>query len=171
MFTKADIEKYFIAEKGQAMVFMVVGIVFILLAVVLFYLHSRHLFIQGLVIPVLLIGIIQFVVGYNVHGRSDEQRSNVVYAFDMDPAKLRNVELPRMEKVTRSFGKILVGEAIFLIAGIIVFFVFRSNPEKMLLNGIAVGVMIQAIVCLVMDAIAAMRGMEYMVGLTNWLNR
>ena len=45
MFTKADIEKYFIAEKQESLVFIVVGVIALLLAIAFFF------FLNSIVIP------------------------------------------------------------------------------------------------------------------------
>src|SRR5271170_5936413 len=102
MFTKADIEKYFLAEKQESLAFLVVRIIAILLAAGFFFLWKTN-FAKGAAVPLLIIGLIQVVVGYTVYARSDNQRIDNVYACDMNPNKLKKDELPRIKRVNKDF--------------------------------------------------------------------
>src|SRR3974390_1876133 len=102
MFTKADIEKYFVAEKNESLLFLVIGLLAISLSV-FFYSYLKSSLYKGAAIPLLAIGLIQAIVGFTVYSRSDTQRISVVYAYDMNPGKLKNEELPRMRTVNQRF--------------------------------------------------------------------
>jgi ABC-type xylose transport system permease subunit len=102
MFTKTDIEKYFNAEKGESWVFIAIGIAGIIAAII-FFLFIKTNFYKGAAIPLVLVGLLLGIVGYNVYKRSDGDRTRNVYAYDMNPGELKEKELPRMETVMKNF--------------------------------------------------------------------
>ena len=88
MFEQRDfsfIYKYFIAEKQESLLFLIVGIVAVLLAVVFwFFIKSNPSFFKGAAIPLLAIGLIQVIVGYSVYSRTDKQKADIAYNIGMD---------------------------------------------------------------------------------------
>ncbi len=62
MLTKVDIERYFIAEKHESLVFLVIGIIAILLAT-LFHFSIKTQVYKGAAFPLLVLGLIQAVAG------------------------------------------------------------------------------------------------------------
>ena len=84
MLTRADIEKYFLAEKQTGLIFIVIGVVAILLAIGFFFYWKTSLF-KGMAIPLLIFGLLEAIAGYTIYNRSDKQRIDNVYAFDMNP--------------------------------------------------------------------------------------
>jgi uncharacterized membrane protein HdeD (DUF308 family) len=168
MFTKADIEKYFMAEKQESLIFLVIGIVAIVSAIV-FMLIWKTSFFKGMAVPLIAVGILQAVVGWTVYKRSDSQRIDNVYSYDMDPAKLRNQEVPRMEVVMKNFVLYRYAEIALLIAGVILVFVFRTNPEKTFWCGLGMALAIQSLLMLIADFFAEKRGHEYFDGLKSFL--
>ena len=132
MLTKADIEKYFLAEKHESLIFLAIGIIAILLSI-FFYSYLKTNFYKGAAIPLLVIGLIQSIVGYTVYARSDEQRISNVYAYDMDPGKLKEQELPRMKTVNRNFVIYRWVEIVFVLSGIVLILLYKTNPDKIVL--------------------------------------
>ncbi len=88
MFTKADIEKYFNAEKAESLLFLGIGIAGIIVAV-LFLFVLKTQFYKGAAVPLLLVGVVMGIVGYTVYTRSDGDRIRNVYAYDMNPGELK----------------------------------------------------------------------------------
>jgi hypothetical protein len=128
MLTKTDIEKYFIAEKQESLVFLVIGIIAVLLALI-FYFVAKTQICRGAALPLLILGLIQAVAGYTVYVRSDDQRVSQVYAYDMNPDQLKTIELTRMRKVKTNFGIYRWIEiALSLRASLII--LFRNQAEK-----------------------------------------
>ncbi len=160
MLTKADIEKYFVAEKGESLLFLVIGIIAILLFFI-FYLSLKTNFYKGAAIPLLAIGIVQIVAGYTVYSRSDEQRISNVYAYDMDPGKIKNEELPRMKKVNKNFIIYRWIEIALLVAGILLLFLFRADQNKTFWFGLGLTLAMQAAIMLLADHFAAQRARVY----------
>ena len=93
------IHKYFLAEKQESLLFLIVGIAAIALAVVFyFFIKINPSFFKGAAIPLVAIGIIQCIVGYTVYARSDRQRMDIAYNIGVEPISFtKTTELPRMK--------------------------------------------------------------------------
>ena len=166
MFEQKDfsfIYKYFIAEKQENLLFLVVGIIAIILAVVCwFFIKSNPSFFKGAAIPLLAIGLMQTVVGYTVYNRSDKQKADVSYNIGMEPAAyVKQTEMPRMKKVMQSFVIYRWVEIAFIVTGFILIFLFRSNPGKTFWYGFGLALAIQAVIMLGADYFAEQRGKVY----------
>ena len=166
MFEQRDfsfIYKYFIAEKQESLVFLIVGVVAVLLAVVCwFFIKSNPIFFKGAVIPLLAIGLIQMVVGYSVYSRTDKQKADIAYNIGMEPVNyVKQTELPRMKTVMKNFVIYRWVEIAFIITGLVLIFLFKSNPDKSFWCGFGIALAIQAIIMLGADYFAEKRGKLY----------
>lgn len=166
MFQQKDLSfiyKYFMAEKQESLLFLVVGIIAILLAVAFwFFIKSNPAFFKGAAIPLIAIGLIQCIVGYTVYSRTDEQKKDIAYNMGLDPISyVRQKELPRMEKVMTSFVVYRWVEIVFIITGLILIFIFRLNQERSFWYGFGVALAIQAMIMLGADYFAEKRGKIY----------
>jgi len=170
MLTKTDIEKYFFAEKQESLLFMIIGVVAILLAIT-FYFSLKNNFYKGAAIPLLAIGLIQTVVGYTVYARSDKQRIDNVYAFDMNPGKLKNEELPRMKTVYKNFVIYRWIEIALLIVGVALIFYYKDNCAISFLFGIGITLAIQSAFMLGADYFAEKRAKVYTEQLENFAQK
>jgi hypothetical protein len=170
MFTKADIEKYFLAEKQAGLLFLVIGAIAIVVAVV-FFLVLKTNFYKGAALPLVLIGILQLAVGIAVFKRSDEDRFRNVYAYGMDPNQLRDKELPRIKAVNKNFVLLRWVEVLLLLAGIGLMFYFKSNTGKTFWFGLGVALAIQAVLMLGADYFAEKRALQYTAGLEQFLKK
>ena len=165
------IDKYFIAEKQESLLFLILGIVAIGLAVVFFFFIKTHpAFFRGAAIPLVLIGLIQCVVGFTVYARTDEQRKEVAYKMGLEPVSfVHNTELPRMKTVMRNFVVYRYVEIALALTGIALFFIFRSRPEPSFWMGLGLTLAIQSLLMLGADYFAESRGKDYTKELENRL--
>jgi len=170
MLTKADIEKYFLAEKQESLIFLAIGIIAILLSLI-FYSYLKTSFYKGAAVPLLVIGLIQAMVGYTVYTKSDMQRIGNVYAYDMDPGKLKAEELPRMKTVNKNFVIYKWMEIVLFLSGITLIFLYKSDTAKALWFGLGLTLAIQAGVMLVADFFATKRASVYTIQLENFINK
>ena len=166
MFEQKDfsfIYKYFIAEKQESLLFLIVGIIAIILAVVCwFFIKSNPSFFKGAAIPLLAIGLMQTVVGYTVYARTDKQKADIAYNIGMEPAAyVKQVEMPRMKTVMKNFIIYRWVEIILIITGLILIFLYRSNPDKTFWYGFGLALAIQAVIMLGADYFAEQRGKVY----------
>jgi hypothetical protein len=168
MFTKTAIESYFVGEKQESLFFLLVGIIAVGLAIYLFFIHKGPLQ-KGIAIPLLLIGIIQIIVGYTVWARSDRQRIDMVYAFDMNPTAIEQQEIPRMEKVMQDFKMYRTVEIILLVVAIGLVVFFREKADHRFWLGVGLGLAVQAALMLGADYFAALRGKTYLNHMQQWI--
>ena len=160
MLTKADIEKYFIAEKHESLVFLVIGIAVIVLALI-FYFTAKTQVYRGAALPLLILGLMQAVAGYTVVMRSDDQRISQVYAYDMNPDQLKTIELTRMRKVKTNFLIYRWIEIGAFIAGLILVILFYKQPLKSYWLGFGITFTIMAAELFIADFIAEKRAAHY----------
>ena len=172
MFEQRDfnfIYKYFIAEKQESLLFLIVGIAAIMLALIFFiFIRSNPLFYKGAAIPLLAIGIVQCVVGFTVYSRSNKQMNEVAYNIGMEPVSYtRTQELPRMETVMKNFVIYRWVEIAFILIGVGLIFLFRTNPDRSFWYGLGITLAIQAFLMLGADFFAERRGGVYTEELEN----
>jgi hypothetical protein len=160
MLTKTDIEKYFIAEKQESLVFLVIGVVAIVMGLI-FYFAVKTQILRGAALPLLLLGLVQAVAGYAVYVKSDDQRVSLVYAYDMNPDQLKTVELTRMRKVKTNFLIYRWIETGVFIAGLILIILFRSQDGKSFWFGFGITLTIMAAEIFFADYIAEKRAVNY----------
>jgi uncharacterized membrane protein YbhN (UPF0104 family) len=170
MFTKTDIEKYFNAEKGESLVFIAIGIVGIIAAIIFFFFIKTN-FYKGAAIPLVLVGLLLGIVGFNVYKRSDGDRTRNVYAYDMNPGELKEKELPRMETVMKNFVIYRYTEIILALIGIGLFFYFKNNIDKEFWKGFGLTLTIMALLALSADYFAEKRGKIYIDGIKSFVNK
>ncbi|MFT3982185.1 MAG: hypothetical protein QM687_17075 [Ferruginibacter sp.] len=170
MFTKTDIEKYFIAEKNLGLLFIIIGIVGIIAAVIFFFVMKTN-WHKGAAIPFLLIGLFQLSVGYKVYSTADNQRKAAAYAYDMNPSELTQKELPKMETALKSINTFIVIEAVLLLAGIGLFIAFKKDPSKIFWAGLGMALFIEAALCLFSELTAKAKTQEYAKGLKEFVSK
>lgn len=157
------IYRYFMAEKQESLLFLIVGIIAISLAVVFwFFIKANPSFYKGAALPLLAIGIIQLVVGYSVYSRTDKQKSDIAYNVGIEPvAYVKQTELPRMKTVMKNFIIYRWVEIAFIITGLVLIFLFKLNAGKTFWYGFGIALAIQAVIMLGADYFAEKRGKEY----------
>jgi hypothetical protein len=160
MLTKADIEKYFIAEKYESLVFLIIGIAAVVIGLILYFLVKTQV-CRGAAIPLLVLGLIQAVAGYTVYIKSDDQRISQVYAYDMNPDQLKTIELTRMRKVKTNFQIYRWIETGVFIAGIILIIGFRDPSGKIFWLGFGISLTLMAAELFTADFIAEKRAVSY----------
>jgi uncharacterized membrane protein HdeD (DUF308 family) len=168
MFTKAQAEAYFIAEKQESLLFVIIGIAAIATGIIFLVLMKTPLY-KGIAIPIIAIGLIQCIVGYTVYARSDAQRKGIVYKMDMNPGAIKDAEIPRMETVMKNFAIYRWVEIVLLIIGIVLTVLYKNTDAKRLLFGVGIGLAIQSAIMLGADFFAEKRGGEYLRGLQAWI--
>ena len=172
MFPQRDfsfIYKYFIAEKQESLLFLVIGIVAILLAIIFwFFIKSNPSFFKGAAIPILAIGLIQMVVGYTVYSRTDKQKKDIAYNIGIEPVSfVKQTELPRMKTVMKNFVIYRWVEIALALIGIGLFVFFFNTAacfagsQAAFWKGFGLALAIQAIIMLGADYFAEKRGKVY----------
>ncbi len=164
MFSKADVEKYFVAEKSESLLIIIIGLAAVVMAVIFFF-WLKTPFYKGAAIPLLAIAILQITVGYIVYSRSDKQRIDIAYKMDLNPSAIQQNEQPRMEKVMKNFVRYRWVEIALLIIGLACYFVYRKEAAKSFWCGLGMALAVQAAVMLAADYFAESRGRVYLEGM------
>jgi hypothetical protein len=166
------VHKYFMAEKQAGLLFLIVGSMAVILAVVFFcFIKSNPLFYKGMAVPLIIIGLLQLIVGITVFGRCDKQRTTVAYQMGMDPGYVKNTEAPRMEKVMKGFTVYKITALVLLIAGIVLMLLYRTDMGKQFWYGLGMALVIQSAITFASDWMAASRATEYLYKLNEILRR
>jgi len=169
MFSKTDIEKYFNAEKAESSLFVVIGIIGIVLAIVLFFFLKTSLY-KGLAVPLAIMSLLLGVVGFAVYRNSDQQRMDNVYAFDMNPGQLKEKELPRMRKVMKKFVLYRWVEIFLFMTGVALYIYFIRDFRHDFWRGFGFSLAVMALLALSADYFAEKRGHIYTKGLDSFIS-
>lgn len=155
------IETYFRAEKAESLLFLLIGLASIVFAVFAWVKWNEH-FMKGMAIPLVLIGLIQMTVGGTVFARTDKQVAALHAQVQVDIQGYRAAELPRMEKVVKSFTAIKWMEIAFLLIGTGLLVIAKGNSFW---KGVGLGLLLQGAISLTLDVFAEKRGLEYMAAI------
>jgi hypothetical protein len=170
MFTKADIEKYFMAEKQLGLIGLFIAAAFIITAIIFFFFLKTN-FNKGAAVPLLLVGLLLAIAGSTIYRRSDNDRIRNVYAYDMNPSELNQKELPRIKKVVKNFTIYRSAEIFLLLSGIFLFFYFRNNETQLFWKGFGLTLAIMALFSFIVDTTAEKRAKVYADGLESYLSK
>lgn len=170
MFTKADIEKYFDGEKDESRVFLFIGVAGLLISL-FFLLYGTNRFYMGAAIPLAVFGLLLAVVGFSIYKRSDSDRIRNVYAYDMNPAELKEKEIPRMKTVMRHFVIYRYTELFLLLVGIGLYVYFIRDFNNDFWRGFGFALAVMALIALPADFFAEQRGKKYLKGLEDYCAR
>ncbi|HSP06923.1 MAG TPA: hypothetical protein VLR94_07080 [Acidobacteriota bacterium] len=151
------IQSYFQAEKSESLLFLGVGI--IALGAGIFFLLRGGAFQKGMACPLIAIALIQIVVGGAVYFRTDRQVAGLLAQYQSSAAEYKEQELPRMEKVNRSFDLYKIIEIVLLLAGIALALYFRGRSAGW--TGAGLGLSLQAALMLTLDLFAEARADVY----------
>ncbi len=170
MFTKADIEKYFIAEKQLGFIGLWIGIALIIAAIIFFFILKTN-FYKGASVPFLLVGLLLCIAGFTIYKKSDDDRKRNVYAYDLNPSELKEKELPRMKKVMKNFTADRYTEIVLALLGIGLFIYFRNNEARFFWKGFGLTLTIMALFIFMVDTSAEKRGRVYTEGLESFFQK
>ncbi len=168
MFSKTDIEKYFMAEKQESLLFVLIGVTGIVTAIVFFFFLKTN-FYKGAAVPFMLIGLLLGVAGYTVYKRSDSDRRRNVYAYDMNPSELKEKELPRMKSVMKNFVKYRYAEIFLLLLGAALYVYFIRDFSHDFWRGFGLALAVMALLALTADFFAEQRGKVYIRGIESFI--
>ncbi|MGQ0737627.1 MAG: hypothetical protein ACT4OJ_01080 [Bacteroidota bacterium] len=170
MFTKTDIEKYFNGEKAESLVFMAIGIAGIVTAIVFFF-FLKISFYKGAAIPLSLPGLLLAAAGYTIYKRCDEDRKRNVYAYDMNPAELKDKELPRMKTVMKNFVIYRWVEITLILAGTAIYIYFIRDFKHDFWRGFGLALAVMTLLALTADYFAEKRGKRYTKGIESFTSK
>lgn len=151
----AGVITYFAAEKRESALFLAAGLIAIAVSLVLWRGGGPY---RAMSFPLEAVALIQLVVGGTVYLRTDKQTQDLHARLARDPGDFVRLEVPRMEKVLRSFQIYKAIEIVLLAAGL-VGIVHGSRPT---VYAVSLGLALQAGLMLVFDLFAERRGKAYL---------
>ncbi len=151
-----DMSSYFVAEKQESVIFVVVGLLAIGLGLWLWMNGHR---LKSMAYPLVVIALMQIVVGSTVYLRTDSQLSSLSAQLGVKPAAFKAEETTRMQTVMKNFSIYKVIEMLLLIIGVGIVAFLQSNDE---VAGIGAGLILQAALTLTLDIFAEARSAEYL---------
>jgi uncharacterized membrane protein len=152
------IQHYFQAEKQESLVFVIVGISALILGLY-FLLNGSSKLLNGVSWPLIFVAFIQIVVGTFIFFRSPNDEKRVSNFAENSPKNIRNIEVPRMEKVMTQFKLYRYIEMGLMVMGLILFLL--ASPTGFW-RGVGLGIIIQAGIMLLADSFAENRGQHYL---------
>ncbi len=156
-----QLHTYFKAEKSEALLFLLVGLVASGLSLWFFFVNKQRFYV-GMAIPLALVGLIQIVVGSSVFFRTDAQIATLEKQHNVSPSDMAKIELPRMEVVMKNFTIYKWIEIAFVLGGLICLLVFH---QREFLLGLGIGLLLQGTLMLTLDIFAERRGQTYIEAL------
>jgi len=154
------IHAYFTEERIESLFFIIIGSIAIILALI-FLGIIKYSFFKGLAYPLLFIGVIQIIVGFNIYNRSPKDIIRVEQMINTNPRQLQISEIPRMETVLTNFTIYKCIEIILMMAGVFLISRYRKSPQTFW-KGLGLGLLIQACLMLCLDIIAEQRAEMYL---------
>ena len=151
-----NMSDYFVAEKQESVIFVVVGLLAIGFSLWLWMNGHR---LKSMAYPLVVIALMQIVVGGTVYLRTDSQVSTLSAQFQVNPAALKAEETARMETVMKNFSIYKSIEMLLLIMGVGMIAFFQRHDVA---AGIGVGLVLQAAFTLTLDIFAETRGADYL---------
>lgn len=151
-----NMSDYFVAEKQESVIFVVVGLLAIGFSLWLWMNGHR---LKYMAYPLLVIALMQIVVGGTVYLRTDSQVSTLSAQLQVNPAALKAEETARMETVMKNFSIYKSIEMLLLIMGVGMIAFFQRHDVA---AGIGVGLVLQAAFTLTLDIFAETRGADYL---------
>jgi hypothetical protein len=160
---KAEIARYFPAEKSGGLLSLIAGIAATGISAWLVLDESLY---AGMAYPLTAVALVQIVVGFSVFRRTDRQVRHLKSRLATDPAGKTLRELERMKKVRKSFVLYRSIEAALLVIAVAGIFLFGHDP---FLFSVSIGLAAQSALALLFDTLAGRRARVYTEALAVFL--
>jgi hypothetical protein len=154
---RQDLDRYFTAEKTQAVLFLGLGLLSLVAGGVLV---TKEGFSRGTAFPLLGAGLVTAAIGGRVLLRTDGQLAELDARLASDPAGLRASELARIRGINRSFRLVEAAEVAAIAAGLAML-TLATTPDRSLVRGIGLGLLLEGALLWPMDMIAHGRSRGY----------
>lgn len=147
---------YFVGEKQESMLFMLVALLAMGLALWL-WAHGHRL--RWMALPLVVVALMQGVVGISIFARTDAQLAKLSTQLVSAPAEFKQAETERMQTVMANFRLYKSVELALLVLGAcLIAFVSKWDTA----TGVGIGLVLQAGSTLALDLFAEARGEAYL---------
>jgi len=154
-----EMTDYFLGEKQESVLFMLVALMALGLALWL-WIHGHRLRLMAL--PLVVVALMQLVVGVTIFARTDAQLAKLSTLLASAPTEFRHAETERMQTVMANFKLYKTVELALLVVGACLI-AFLSKWDAA--TGIGIGLVVQAGFTLALDLFAEARGEAYLSAL------
>lgn len=151
-----NISNYFSGEKTQCTAGILLALLSILLAA--YFIYTNNILLKGIAVAFILPSLLLLAICVGIVWRTPNDILRVSSYYKSEPSKLQTEELPRMQKVMKTFPIIKTIEVCIFVAGVLLVLFFGKNN---LLAGIGIGLAIQGAALYTFDHFAEARGKVY----------
>jgi hypothetical protein len=159
------ITSYFTEEKLQSAIFIIIGVIAILFALIFLWL-IKYSFFKGMAIPLFFIGMMQVSAGIITYNQSQKYSAKMELLLSNKPEEVKSEELKRMQIVLKNYANYKLTELILLLIGIALFILFNKSPQTFW-KGLGLGLLLQASVLLALHLLSEQSGKMYVEQLIN----
>jgi hypothetical protein len=152
--------RYFQGEKQGGVVCAAMGLVALALSVGVWRAGSE---LRTMALPLGIVALAQLGIGIGLTLRTPRQVAALTARFGAEPEAARAAEVTRMRRVNRAFAIIEIAEVAIIAASLLLILALRGRPA---VQGVAMGLLLQASALLVFDLLAEKRAHAY----TAWLD-
>jgi uncharacterized protein YxeA len=152
-----NIIAYFNGEKLQCVAGACISIVFIAFSIS--FLFQQKPFLKGIGYVSIPLSVLLLIICVGVVYKNSRDIERVTTFYKEAPNRIQVEEIPRMEKVMKSFGIIKKVEIAIFIIGLALAVIFWPNE---LMRGVAVGLIVMGASLYAFDHIAESRGEPYL---------
>ena len=155
----SSVNEYFSGEKTQCWIGIVLGVISIGLALY-FLLHLKTDLYKGVAYPFLIIPVLLIMICAGVVWRTPHDIERVTNFIQQVPEKIATEEIPRMQRVLKSFKVIKIVEAVLFVAGLALV-AYGATKGSDVAKGVGIGIAIQSAMMYAFDYFAHERGKAY----------
>lgn len=151
-----NIVGYFSGEKLQCSIGILIGLTGLALSIYFIYLNKE--LYKGMAYAFIPLSLLLLVICVGVVVRTPKDIKRVSTYYESEPEKIQTEEIPRMEKVMKTFPIVKMVELGFVVSGILLLLIFWKNE---LIRGIGLGLIIQGVMLYGFDHFAQSRAKIY----------
>lgn len=151
-----NILKYFSGEKLQCSIGILIGLAGLALSI--YFINLNKEVYKGIAFAFIPLSLLLLAICVGVVIRTPKDIKRVSSYYETEPDKIQSEEIPRMQKVMKTFPVVKKVELGFIIVGILLMLLFWKND---LIRGIGLGLIIQGVILYGFDYFAESRAKIY----------
>lgn len=167
MFTKTDIEKYFVAFKNEQLFLIILGALALVTAVV-FYAGFKKNWYKGFALPLAVFALLNMGAGFSNYGKADILKVRNLYNYDLHPELLRTKELPRINEINKNFNVLIYVNISIIFAAAFIFVYFKNRDGNEYYMGVAASLFLVAVLSVLMYSIMKSNSKNYDHGIIEY---
>ena len=167
MFTKTNIEDYFVAFKNEQLFLIILGSLALIVALV-FFAGLKTQWYKGFALPLAVFAVLNIGAGFLNYKKADTLKVRSVYNYDLHPELLRTKELPRIKEMNKNFTVLIYVNISIIFAAAFIFFYFKKREENEYYMGVAASLFLVAVLSVGMYSVMKKRSGNYEEGIINY---